>query len=40
MWTVLTFVLGACAGGAGIGWLFWNKKKQLEETIARLGGRV
>jgi len=28
------------AAAAGIGWLFWNKQKQLRETIARLGGRV
>lgn len=33
MWYVMVFILGAALGGSGIGWLMWNKRKQIEARL-------
>lgn len=35
MWYVLTFIVGACLGGAGIGWIAWNKMDAIKAELAR-----
>ncbi len=40
MWYALTFFAGACAGGAGIGWVFWNKKAKIQAELEALRSRV
>ena len=40
MWFLIGLVVGACLGGAGIGWLFWNKKAVLQAEYDKLKMRL
>lgn len=34
MWYLIAFAAGGALGGAGIGWVMWNKMARIKETLA------
>lgn len=36
----IVFLAGACLGGAGIGWWFWNRKAKIVAELEALKSRI